>query len=160
MSKILFKEEQRFTQWWLWLLLIGIGLIPLIGIYNQIGLDKEFGINPMSNIGLIVISVVMFLCIAFFRIVKLETEISSTELTMKFYPFLTKNVNWEEVASAKIIDYGFVGGWGVRIWTSYGTVYNVKGKKGLAIVLKDGAKFLIGTQNENDLNNVIKEIVF
>ena len=72
MSKILFKEEQRFTQWWLWLLLIGIGLIPLIGIYNQIGLDKEFGINPMSNIGLIVISVVMFLCIAFFRIVKFQ----------------------------------------------------------------------------------------
>lgn len=158
MSKILFKEEQRFTQWWLWLLLISIGLIPMIGLYNQIGLDKEFGNNTISDIGLIAASVAMFLCIAFFRIVKLETKITTTELIIKYYPFLTKNVNWDEVASAKIVDYGFVGGWGVRIWTSYGTVYNVKGKKGLAIVLKDGAKFLIGTQNENDLNNVIKEI--
>ncbi len=31
-----FKEEQKFTQWWLWIPLIGIGLIPIYGIYKTI----------------------------------------------------------------------------------------------------------------------------
>ena len=160
MSKILFKEEQRFTQWWLWLLLIGIGVIPLYGIYNQLILGNVVGSKPMSNLGVIIFSVFVFLVIILFKLIKLKTEISNTELKLKFFPFLSKTVKWDEVVSANIVDKGFVGGWGVRIWTSYGTVYNVKGKKGLAIVLKDGSKFLVGTQNENDLKNVIKEIAF
>lgn len=53
------------------------------------------------------------------------------------------------------MNYGFVGGWGVRLWTAFGTVYNVRGKMGLAIKLKDGTKFLIGTQKEMELKSVI-----
>jgi hypothetical protein len=158
MSKILFKEEQQFTQWWLWLLLIGIGVIPLFGIYNQLISGKEFGSDPMSNLKIIVFSGITYLVIGLIKIIKLKTEISKTECKLKFFPFLSKTVNWNEVVLAEIVDYGFVGGWGIRKWTSYGTVYNIKGKKGLAIVLKDGSKFLIGTQKENDLKDVIKEI--
>lgn len=158
MAKILFKEEQRFTQWWLWLLLIGIGLIPIIGIYNQIILGKEFGDNPMSNLGLIIFSIFTLLFIALFRIIKLKTEISTTELKFKLFPFVSKNLNWKDIASVNIVDYGFLGGWGIRMWTSFGTVYNINGKIGLAVELKNGSKFLIGTQKENELKIVIKEI--
>jgi hypothetical protein len=158
MSKILFNEEQRFTQWWLWLLLIGIGIIPLLGIYNQLILGKEFGSNPMSNLGIIIFSGITYLIIGLFSLIKLKIEISETECKLKFFPFLSKTINWNEVVSAAVVNYGFVGGWGIRKWTSYGTVYNIKGKMGLAIVLKDGSKFLIGTQKEKDLKSIIKKI--
>ncbi len=159
MVKILFKEEQRFTQWWLWLFLIGIGLIPIVGLYNQIFLGEEFGDNHMSNFGLIIFSIFTLLFIALFRIIKLKTEISTKELNFALKPFVSRKVNLNDIASVKIVDYGFVGGWGIRKWTSFGTVYNIKGKIGLAIELKNGSKFLIGTQKETELKNVIKEII-
>ncbi len=156
--KTLFKETQRFTQWWLWLLLLGIGYLPIQGIYQQLILGEKFGSKPMFNVGLIVFSVFVYLLIAFFYFLQLKTKITSEEISFKFFPLASKNVKWKEVSSAKIVNYGFVGGWGVRFWTPYGTVYNTKGKIGLAIELKDGDKFLIGTQKETELKNVLKEI--
>lgn len=69
---------------------------------------------------------------------------------------MRKSVEWEDVKQAKVVDYGFVGGWGIRFGTEYGTVYNIKGKKGLAIELNNGKKFLIGTQKEEELNEVLQ----
>lgn len=156
--KTLFKETQRFTQWWLWLLLLGIGCLPVKGIYQQLILGEDFGSKPMSNVGLIVFSVFVYLLIAFFYFLQLKTKITSDEISFTFFPLASKKVKWEYVSEAKIVDYGFVGGWGVRLWTPYGTVYNTKGKIGLAIEMKNGSKFLIGTQKETELKNVLKEI--
>ena len=75
---------------------------------------------------------------------------------MKFYPFIQKEVKWEDIKKAEVIDYGFVGGWGIRLWTKYGTVYNVKGSKGLFIQKNDNKQFLIGSQRFEDLENLIK----
>ena len=35
MMKTEFKEVQKFTQWWLWLIIIGVGMLPIYGIYTQ-----------------------------------------------------------------------------------------------------------------------------
>ena len=51
--KEVFHEEQKFRQWFVWILLIGITLIPLVGLYQQLILKKPFGNNPMSDNGLI-----------------------------------------------------------------------------------------------------------
>ena len=77
---------------------------------------------------------------------------------MNFFPFKKKRVEWNEIKNTKVINYGFVGGWGIRLWTKYGTVYNMKGNKGLAIELKNGKKFLIGTQKETELRNVMEKM--
>ncbi len=156
--KLLFTEKQKFTQWWLWLLLLGIGMIPIIGIYKQLILGEQFGSKPFSDIGLMVFSVFIYLLIALFYFLQLKTRITSEEISFTFFPLASKKVKWEDVSEAEIVNYGFVGGWGIRLWTSYGTVYNTKGKMGLAIKLKNGSKFLIGTQKETELKNVIKEI--
>ena len=154
----LFTEKQKFTQWWLWVLLLGIGMIPAIGIYKQFFLGEEFGSKSMSNVGLILFSIFVFLLFAFFYFLELKTKITSEEISFTFFPLASKKVKWEGISEAKIVNYGFVGGWGVRLWTPYGTVYNTKGKIGLAIELKNGSKFLIGTQKETELKNVLKEI--
>ncbi|PHS67053.1 MAG: hypothetical protein COB12_05200 [Flavobacterium sp.] len=156
--KPLFTEKQKFTQWWLWVLMIGFGLIPIIGIYKQLIIGEEFGSKPMSNVGLILFSVFIYLLIAFFYFLQLKTKITSEEISFTFFPLASNNVKWEDISETKIVNYGFVGGWGIRFWTPYGTVYNTKGKIGLAIEMKNGSKFLIGTQKESELKNVLKEI--
>lgn len=153
-----FTEEQKFTQWWLWLILIAIGMLPVYGIYKQLIIGEDFGSKPLSNIGLIIFSVFVFCFILLFYFMRLITEIDQQEIRMRFFPFVQKSIPWSEIKDAKLVNYGFVGGWGIRLWTSYGTVYNTKGDKGLAIELLDGKKFLIGTQREADLQKFLERL--
>jgi hypothetical protein len=88
---------------------------------------------------------------------RLKTEINQYEIKVSFFPFVKKRVSWDEVKSAEILDYGFVGGWGIRLWTKYGTVYNTRGSKGLAIELNNGREFLIGTQKAAELHEIIEK---
>ena len=155
--KIRFKEEQKFTQWWLWLILIIVGLIPVYGIYKQLIKGQVFGDNPMSDTGLVLFAIFVFGIIALIWFMRLNTEIDQKEIRITFIPFTKKNVEWKNVKTAQIVNYGFVGGWGIRHWTKYGTVFNTKGNKGLAIELKNGEKFLIGTQRESELTAIIKK---
>lgn len=156
--KIQFKEEQKFTQWWLWLILIGIGVMPIIGIYKQNIIGGTYGDNPMSDLGLTIFSLLIYGIIALFLFMRLKTEITQDEISVKFIPFTKRQVNWKEVKSAQIVNYGFVGGWGIRFGTKYGIVYNTRGNKGLAIELLNGKKFLVGTQKESELNLTLQKI--
>lgn len=83
--------------------------------------------------------------------------IDSSGIDMRFSPLSSKKVKWSEIDSAEVVDYGFVGGWGVRLGSKYGTVYNVNGSKGLALKLKNGKKFVIGTQKEDELKSVVNK---
>lgn len=152
-----FKEEQKFTQWWLWLILIGIGMLPILAIYKQLILGQKIEEKPMSYFGLIIFCVLIFSLVAMFWIMRLKTEIDQNEIRMNFFPFIKKQVNWNEIKTAQIVNYGFVGGWGIRLCTKYGTIYNTKGNKGLSIELKNGEKFLIGTQKETQLKNILQK---
>ncbi len=155
---LLFKEKQRFNQWWLWVPLIGIALIPVYGAYKQLLKGEPFGDNPMSDVGLVIFLLFMAAFVGFFWMMQLITEIDEDSIKIEFFPFVKKNIKWEEVQSAQMVDYGFVGGWGIRMGTKYGTVYNTRGRRGLAIELKSGKKFCVGTQREGELKEVIKRI--
>ena len=157
--KIEFKEEQKFTQWWLWLILIGIGVLPFLGIYKQNILGGKFGNKPMSDFELIIFAAIIFGLITLFWFLRLKTEIDKNEIRINFFPFAKKQVLWTEIKNAKVVKYGFVGGWGIRHFTKYGTVYITSGKTGLAIELKNGKKILIGTQKEIELNKVIEKVI-
>lgn len=156
--KILFREEQKFTQWWLWLILISIAILPFIELYQQlVGLGK-FETKPSSVLGIILYSVFVFGIIALFWFMRLKTEIDQKEIRMNFFPFTKKQVLWRDIKSAKIVNYGFVGGWGIRFGSKYGTVYNASGNKGLALELFDGENFVIGTQKQDELKRLIEEM--
>ena len=153
----LFYEEQKFTQWWLWLLLlliIGYLLFDLISFsYSS---DEIFTVgtiifNTENLIPLILVCLVILL----FLILKLKTTLSQDYIQISFFPFFTKKWNWSEINTTDIVTYGFIG-YGIRLSLKYGTVYNIKGNHGLAIHLKNGKKLMVGTQKPEELANVIK----
>ncbi|MEY8021052.1 hypothetical protein AB8P51_09485 [Muriicola sp. SD30] len=153
-QNVLFKEEQRFTQWYIWLLLFVILLIPGYGIVQQIMLEVPFGNNPMSDIGLIIFLIGMLLVCLFFWKLKMRTIITRDHLHIKFIPLANKRIRWKDVASAEIVKYSPMIGYGLRFSSLYGTVYNVKGRKGLALKLKNGKKLMIGTQRFREIEDV------
>jgi hypothetical protein len=147
-----FTEVQRIDQWWLRALLLvvlAILIYPAIR-YMQTTVDKLelFAFCIGLLIGLAVIALIWFW--------KLTTVINNYGIAIKC-PFVNKKVNWEEIEHLEVLNYGFVGGWGIRVATKYGTVYNTSGKIGLAIKLKNGKKFLLGTQKENELKTIVEK---
>ena len=108
----------------------------------------------MSNTGLIIFCISILLLMLLFFKMKLITIVSDKGITMRYIPFVKKETSWNEIIALKIVAYGFVG-YGIRFGSKHGTVYNTDGNKGLAIVLKNGKKFLIGTQKPKELQQVI-----
>ena len=154
---VIFKERQRFRQWWFWIFIIPIGALPIFGIYKQIIKGEPWGDNPMPDVGLIAFSVFIYAIIFFLYNLKLSTAINHYGVSIKFYPFVRKRIKWNQIKSANTINYNFLGGWGIRLFTKYGTAYNVKGNKGLHIRLKNDKQLLIGSQRIEKLDEVIQK---
>lgn len=133
-------------------------MLFIYGIYKQWILGEPFGNKPLSTLGLVLFALLIFVIIGLFRLMKLKTLITRDEIRATFVPFTKKRVNWNEIREARVLDYGFVGGWGIRYSTKYGRIYNIKGSKGLAIELKNGKKFIIGTQKPGELRELIKKL--
>lgn len=151
-----FYEVQRFTQWWLWLILIALALVPFYGIYQQVFLGNSIEDKAISDNGLIVYTIFMILLLVFFGVLRLKTSMNKHKLSFSFYPFVNKSVKWGDVKNAKLVDYGFVG-YGIR-FSKFGKVYNTGGKLGLLIELKNGKSFVIGTQKEGQLKDFLEGI--
>ncbi|HBB48611.1 MAG TPA: hypothetical protein DCZ44_03125 [Flavobacteriaceae bacterium] len=152
-----FIESQQFNQWWLWALLLAIFSVGFYGLIQQLILDIPFGSKPMNNIGILGFNFFNLGMLLFFKWMRLDTRIDDKGIYMRFVPFKTKQHSWEEIESIQVVHYGFVGGWGIRLFTEYGTVYNMRGAKGLAIRLKSGKKFLIGSQRIEELTKYIAQ---
>lgn len=152
-----FVEIQRFTQWWLWLIILGLVGLPLYGIYRQIIQDTPWGSAPMPDWGLFLFLAFMLLFALFFLTVYLRTEIDPKGIRVRLSPIDTKVFGWEEIERLELIEYRFVG-YGMRLFTRYGTVYNISGNQGLAIHLKDGGRFLIGTQHPDRIATVLTRL--
>jgi len=149
--KPLFNENQRFNQWWLWLLLISSSAAPIIILYKEFA-NNGITASKISTLG------IFFLVILLFIVLRLKTVVTKQTIKLAYFPFVWKTINISDIETMKVINYGFVGGWGIRLWTPYGTVYNVRGNKGLHIKLKNGKQLVIGTQKPEELEKVLQTI--
>lgn len=154
-----FLEIQRYRKWWMFLIVSLLLVLPVISIYQQIYLGKPFGNNPAPDGLLIGFSVFMVLLAVLFLTIFLKTEVRWDGITIHYSPFFKKQILWSQIQSADIVDYGFLGGWGFRYSRKYGSVYNVSGRIGLAIVLMNNQKIVIGTQRPDELREVLKKYI-
>ena len=151
-----FKEEQRFTQWWLWLGIISLGMCFIFGTIQQIFFNIPFGNNPMSNSGLILFLLFYIIFAVIFGLLKLETKINETGIYYRFYPIHIKfkSIKWEKVKVTQVIKYRPIfnyGGWGIK----HGS-FTVKGNIGIQLTLINGKKILIGTQKKIEATQVLE----
>ncbi|APG66435.1 hypothetical protein LPB136_06055 [Tenacibaculum todarodis] len=74
-----------------------------------------------------------------------------------------RNIPWKEIEKAHVRTYDPIteyGGWGLKggaFWNKKnGKAINISGDIGIQLELKNGKKLLIGTQKENEANQVLK----
>jgi hypothetical protein len=156
-NEILFMERQRFTQWWLWLLLLSINAVFLFFIFKQ-------AIGHKVNIGLILGGGINLLMTILFFASRLDTEIRIDGIYVRFFPyhFTFRVYSWDKLSKVYVRQYsaiGEYGGWGLRYGLSgAGKAYNVAGNMGIQLIMNDGSKLLIGTDNSEEMIKLLKQM--
>jgi hypothetical protein len=175
MEKLLFTEEQRFRSTFVWLIMLPswgvINVIFGIGINQQIILGKTWGDEPMSDLGLIGVTLGVNLLIIGILFLMLKTkmvlQIRDTGLFYKYPPFIIreKKIGPEEIERYEVRQYKPLqeyGGWGIRQRNKWkrniGVAYNVSGNIGLQIYLKNGKKILFGTQRKDAIGSAMAKM--
>lgn len=148
-----FKETQRFTQWWLWIVLIGSWIALM---YSIATVSAPTTISFFISMGF-----GMLLPILFWQM-RLTTRISTEGIYVRFIPFHFKEkfFPWDSIESAQVRTYSPLmeyGGWGIKYgFNGQGKVFNVAGDQGLQLVFKSGEKLLIGTQKPTEIQAFVR----
>lgn len=144
------REQQRFTQRFIWVLLIFVLVMTAVAKYYTYCLKEPFG-NALPTDELLRVSdYALAAVLLIFMSARLITEVDEKELRFKYLPFIPwwKRYPWNEMESFEVVDYDPLDeflGWGIR-YNFKTWCYNVKGNKGLRIKMKSGKQVLIGTQ--------------
>jgi hypothetical protein len=151
----MFTETQRFTQWWLWLIIIGSWIAMMYSIATVS--------PPTTGTFLISFSVGMLLPVLFWQM-KLVTRIAEDGIYVRFTPFHFKEkfYDWDSLSACYVRTYSPLleyGGWGIKYgFGGQGLVYNVSGNVGLQLKFKVGEPLLIGTQKGEEIKAKLVEM--
>jgi len=88
--KPLFTENQRFNQWWLWLLLVATSATPMIILY------KEYTNDTVSSNNLWAL-IIIFFVILLFVVLRMKTVITQENIQLTYFPFLWKTINLSDI---------------------------------------------------------------
>jgi hypothetical protein len=166
-----FHEEQTFRRPWL-LATLGLStFVPIVAVVGALVLQvisgRPVGNNPISTPALAAVSaLVLLVCGGVLGILlfsRLIVEVRGDALRIRFAPFHRRFVEipLAEIASHAARRYrpiGEYGGWGIR-GLARNRAYNVRGDRGVQLVLRDGRKILIGSQRADDLAAAISRAI-
>lgn len=155
---VLFHEEQTFGRWVY--IVLAADLLLVAGITALLIHTNEVAEDRVSLFILILILIVPGLLTALFWTARLRTEVRPDGLYIRFVPFHRqfKRIAFESIREFYVRRYrplAEYGGWGIRWWTS-GRAYNVRGNRGVQLVLQNGKQLLIGSQRSEELAAAIE----
>lgn len=163
MEQPLYSESQRFSQWWLWLLVLAGAAVGWVAFIHQIIMGRPFGSNPgpdwLTWVILILIGIGMPW---FFRSLRLTVSVYSDRLLIRFRPLNRRRIDASAIASCAVREYRPIreyGGWGLRWSPSHGRAYTIHGTLGIQLELKNGKKLLIGSQRAQELCAAISRLI-
>jgi hypothetical protein len=172
-TRLIYREEQPFRQSFIpWIIFASI--LFMIGgfsvsFYQQLYLGKPYGNEPMSDNGLIWSSIISFIVMsAVFILIlsgSLVTEIWTDGIKYKFTPFIRKmrHIPLSDIVSVEVEKYrplSEFGGWGWRKrFLSRKTAFNVSGRMGVRITLKNRSQILFGTRRQDEMKRAVSKML-
>jgi hypothetical protein len=165
---IIFEEKQYFRHTWL-LYVVLITTIPTVlllsyEIYQQLVLGQSFRNNPISDqqikwlMPLIIFAVIAPL--VYFTFAYLYIAVTDKDICIKFFPFKTKTISFENIVSSKVRKYDALreyGGWGVRYCGKLKKAYIVDGKYAIELYLRDGQSLLLSTKHPAEFAKALQQ---
>ena len=149
-----FVEVQQFRQPWLWVLLIIVEAAFLVALIPLIMRAQSTGETPIGLIiGLITMLTAGPALLLLFLLLKMETRVDDQRITINFQPFSKRHISFQDVEQCEARKYRPIaeyGGWGLR-WSWNGRAYNVRGNRGVQLVLTGNRRVMIGSQRAEEL---------
>jgi hypothetical protein len=149
-----FREEQAFRKLWIWLLIGGIAALQWWGFIQQILLGQPWGDNPSPDWMMVLFWLVFGIGFPiFFLYLRLIVTVTDQAIEIYFRPLTRRTIPFAEIAKVEARTYaalGEFGGWGIRGLGSK-RAYNVSGNQGVELILTDGRKVMIGSQQADKL---------
>jgi hypothetical protein len=126
------------------------GVIALIAITGLIGSSSHRKV-PLIVLIILLVSLALFY--------KLRITIEDDALRASFgIGIMRKNVRLADIAGCEAIRIRWWYGWGIHL-TPYGWLYNVSGFDAVAITLRNGRKFALGTDDSLGLAEAIRAAI-
>ncbi len=124
--------------------------IPLL-ILLFIGVVYEFTPIVLALFIILLLSLVLF--------PSLTIEIDKTKLTIRFgLGIVSKNFNLENIRSYRVVKNPWYYGWRISL-TPHGWLYNISGLYSVEILMKNGKKYRLGTDEPERLESAIKQTI-
>ncbi len=155
----LFQERQTLIRNPIsWIVMVVILATGFLGIKTESVVPGD--VDWPGLLLLIAVQVVLVLLLLQGR---LETSVTREEIRFRWFPFMWKarSIRWSDVAAAEVRTYKPIreyGGWGLKGWSQKNRAFNVDGNIGLQLIMKDGARILIGTKQREKMEVVLNEM--
>lgn len=164
MDNTLFHETQRFDQWWLRLLFVGINGLFAFAVWRQLGQGVPVGDTSMPNGVLLAVWLSVGVFTLLFLRTQLITRVDATGVHVRFAPWQRtgRHIPWAQVQGCRVRRYRplvDLGGWGLR--RSFGgrmEGYTTRGDQALELDLGERRSLLIGTQRPEELAAVLRAL--
>jgi hypothetical protein len=166
-NDLIFREVQAFSSLLRTALVVLMVISVIIFVFALLETltqpNKPDTLVP-TLLSIIAIAIPIAATILFF-ILKMETEVRSDGLYVRFYPFHLRyrKFNLQDLAEYYPRTYKPIreyGGWGIRCsFTGKGRAYNVSGNKGVQLVFTNGKKLLIGSRKPDELAAAIDKML-
>ncbi len=164
-SGLLFREEQRFHQWWIYAVVVGTAGFAWYAFLREAVLHRPMGDRPAPYWLTALTWALMGIGFPWlFLSARLVVEVREDGVRFRYRPFHRR---WHRLSAGEIreaeartyrpiLEYG---GWGIRYGWRGGRAYNVSGNRGVQLTLNDGRKVLFGSRRPEELEAAIRKIM-
>jgi hypothetical protein len=149
----IFVEVQRFTQAWLWSVVVLVTVAAWVGAVAAVaGSDANAAVA-------VLLALVGTALPLLFALARLCVEVHLDRVEIRYRPFVHRTIARTDVASAAAVTYRPVrdyGGWGIKGWSRRKVAYNVRGRRWALLTLADGRTVLLGSQRPEELASAVR----
>lgn len=155
-----FKEEQKFSSWWI----RGAFAVSIFGILMPLYRIAFLNDTSIPLAPLVILLIIVTFVATVVLSARLETEVDKYAVKYRYIPFINswKRIEKSEIRHAEVRKYSPVrefGGYGYRVKFNGDKALNVKGDMGLLIEYGKKKKLLIGTQKPDELRRTINRLM-
>ena len=153
-----FREVQRFRAWWMWVaLVLPVFFIGGMLVY-QIATGLPVGNKPAPNWALSMLFLLVLSIAVLVLTAKLEVWVDAEGIHYRLLPFITRDVKWGWVQTAKLERLHALedfGGYGIRLGRR-GWGYIVSGDHALYLELTSGSRVWLSTAQPEALGAAVR----
>lgn len=160
-EQALFREVQRFRQWWFLLLVLGTAAIGWVAWLQQIVVGEPFGSNPASDGAVWAVWFVTGVVVPVVALsLRLVTVVVPGAVIVQFPPFRPRRVATDEILDVRQVEVRPVaswGGYGYRKRPDGDVAFLVRGRGAVQLSLGEHRTLVIGTRQPEQLATAITE---